>query len=62
MTESDFEALLVQALEAFAKDNDLPIKAETLKEKGYSTDPGLIVTFGVNEFQLPIHQTVFEEE
>jgi len=61
MDEQDLEDILVMALKEFAEANDLSIKAVTVKDKGFGTEPGLIVTVGAVEFHVAITQTVFED-
>jgi len=61
MNEHDFENILSQALADYAKNNDLPLKAASVIEKGYGKEAGLIVEVGAEEFHLSITQTVFED-
>jgi len=60
MNERDFEDIIATALADYAKNNDLPLKTSTIKEKGFGKEAGLIVTVGNVEFHLTITQTVFE--
>jgi len=62
MNEFDLEELLKLALAAYAKDNDLPLKLQTVKEKGFGGEAGLLVSLGEDEFHLAITQTAFGEE
>jgi hypothetical protein len=62
MNEHDFENIVAEALSEYAKNNDLPLKAVTVKDKGFGKEAGLIVTVGDVEFHLAITQTVFEGE
>lgn len=62
MNEKDFEDIVSQAIAEYAKTNDLPLKVETVKEKGFGEEAGLIVNVGGSEFHLAITQTVFEGE
>jgi len=63
MNEHDFEDILAQALAEYAKNNDLPLKINTVKQKGFGKEAGLIVSVGeTEEFHLTINQTLFEGE